>query len=289
MPKKSEKISRQNRSKNSRGLSLNKKSINAILDNFPEVMYIVDPLTYEVVYINKTFKNMLGNDPAGGLCYKEIQDFDEPCSFCTNDIILETRKPYIWEFHNKHIDRHFLITDQIIEWEDGRDVRYEIAVDITERKKAEEELERMKNNLENLVEERTVELQQKTGEILELSTPIMQIWDKVIVAPLIGTLDSQRTQQFTEHLLKRVVTTDSQVALIDITGVPVVDTQSAQHLIETIAAVKLLGSQVVLTGVRPVIAQTLVHLGIDLSQVSTKPSLAAGLKDAFEILRLEIK
>ena len=106
----------------------------------------------------------------------------------------------------------------------------------------------------------------------------MQVWQGVVVAPLIGSLDSQRTQQFMERLLNRIVETNSPMALVDIMGVPTIDTQTAQHLIETISAVRLLGAQVVLTGVRPAIAQTLVHLGIDLSDITH--ALFAGRRTA---------
>ena len=142
--------------------------------------------------------------------------------------------------------------------------------DLTERKEAE------------------VQLQQQSKEIMELSTPVMQVWQGVVVAPLIGSLDSNRTQQFMERLLNRIVETDSPVALVDITGVPTIDTQTAQHLIETISAVRLLGAQVVLTGVRPAIAQTLVHLGIDLSGIITRASLSAGLQVALDLLKLQV-
>lgn len=125
-------------------------------------------------------------------------------------------------------------------------------------------------------------------EILEIATPVMQIWEGVVVAPLIGVLDSQRTQQFTDKLLESIVETNSAVALIDITGVPTVDTQTGQHLVETISAVRLLGAEVVLTGVRPAIAQTLVHLGVDLSNVTTRASLAAGLRVALDALHLHV-
>jgi anti-anti-sigma regulatory factor len=106
--------------------------------------------------------------------------------------------------------------------------------------------------------------------------------------PLIGMLDSSRTQQLMERLLHRLTETSSQVALVDITGVPTIDTQTAQHLIETIKAVRYIGAEVVLTGVRPVIAQTLVHLGIDLSNATTRASLAAGLRVAFNLLNLRV-
>ncbi len=142
--------------------------------------------------------------------------------------------------------------------------------DLTERKQAEEQI------------------QQQSKEIMDLSTPVMQVWRGVVAAPLIGSLDSQRTQQFMERLLNRIVETNSPVALVDIMGVPTIDTQTAQHLIETISAVRLLGAQVVLTGVRPVIAQTLVHLGIDLSDIITRSSLAAGLQVALDILHLQV-
>jgi rsbT co-antagonist protein RsbR len=142
--------------------------------------------------------------------------------------------------------------------------------DLTERKQTEERL------------------QQQAREIIELSTPVMQVWQGVVVAPLIGSLDSQRTQQFMERLLNRIVETNSPMALVDIMGVPTIDTQTAQHLIETISAVRLLGAQVVLTGVRPAIAQTLVHLGIDLSSITTRSSLAAGLLVALDMLNLQV-
>ncbi len=132
-------------------------------------------------------------------------------------------------------------------------------------------------------------IQKQAQEILEMATvPIVQVWEGIVLVPLIGTLDSQRTQQLMERLLHRVTETSSPVALLDITGVPTVDTQTAQHLIETIAAVRLLGAEVILTGVRPTIAQTLVHLGIDLSNVMTRSSLTAGLRMALNLLDLKV-
>ena len=131
-------------------------------------------------------------------------------------------------------------------------------------------------------------LRQRAQEILDVSTPVLQVWEGVVVAPFIGTLDTQRAQQFMERLLERVVETNSSVALLDVTGVPSVDTRTAQHLIETISAVRLMGAQAVLTGVRPAIAQTLAHLGINLADVVTRSSLAAGLRVALDILNLEI-
>ena len=125
-------------------------------------------------------------------------------------------------------------------------------------------------------------------EIMELSTPVVQAWEGIVIAPLIGTMDSQRTQQFMERFLGSIVDTNSSVALVDITGVPTVDTMTAQHLIEAITAAKLLGAQVILTGVRPSIAQTMVHLGIDLTGIETQSSLVAGIRLALDCLGLVI-
>jgi PAS domain S-box-containing protein len=136
----------------------------------------------------------------------------------------------------------------------------------------------------DLTERREMErrVRDQAQAILDVSVPVVQIWEGILAVPLIGTLDSQRTQDFMERLLERIVETRSEVALVDITGVPIIDTQTATHLIETFAAVRLLGASVILTGVRPAIAQTLVHLGIDLSSVITRPSLAAGLQLALD-------
>lgn len=132
-------------------------------------------------------------------------------------------------------------------------------------------------------------LRQQNREVMEMATvPVVQVWEGILLVPLIGTLDSSRTQQMMERLLHRLTETSSQVALVDITGVPTIDTQTAQHLIETIKAVRYIGAEVVLTGVRPVIAQTLVHLGIDLSSAITRASLAAGLREALHLLNLRI-
>jgi rsbT co-antagonist protein RsbR len=116
-------------------------------------------------------------------------------------------------------------------------------------------------------------------ELIELSTPVVQLWEGVLALPLIGTLDSERTQVVMESLLERLVATGSSIAVIDITGVPTVDTLVAQHLLKTVAAAQLMGADCIISGIRPQIAQTIVHLGIDLSAVATKASLA----DAFAL------
>jgi len=116
-------------------------------------------------------------------------------------------------------------------------------------------------------------------EMMELSTPVVKLWEGVLALPIIGTLDSARTQVIMESLLGAVVQTNSKVAIIDITGVPTVDTLVAQHLLKTITAARLMGAECIISGVRPQIAQTIVHLGIDLGQMITKAKLA----DAFAL------
>ena len=116
-------------------------------------------------------------------------------------------------------------------------------------------------------------------EMLELSTPVVQLWDGILALPLIGTLDSARTQVVMESLLQRIVETGSGIAIIDITGVPTVDTLVAQHLLKTVAAARLMGADCIISGIRPQIAQTIVHLGVDLQDVATKATLA----DAFSV------
>jgi rsbT co-antagonist protein RsbR len=116
-------------------------------------------------------------------------------------------------------------------------------------------------------------------ELMELSTPVVQLWDEVLALPLIGTLDSERTQVVMENLLQRVVETGARIAIIDITGVPTVDTLVAQHLMKTVAATRLMGADCIISGIRPQIAQTIVHLGVNLSDIITKATLA----DAFQV------
>ena len=114
-------------------------------------------------------------------------------------------------------------------------------------------------------------------EMLELSTPVVKLWKGILALPMIGTLDSARTQLVMENLLQRIVETGSPIAIIDITGVPTVDTLTAQHLLKTVTAARLMGAECIISGIRPQIAQTIVHLGVDLGDVVTKASLA----DAF--------
>jgi len=137
----------------------------------------------------------------------------------------------------------------------------------------------------------TTEVSQKSREevilrqqqdMLELSTPVVELWDGVLALPLIGTLDSARTQVVMENLLQKIVQTGAGIAIVDITGVPTVDTLVAQHLLKTVAAARLMGADCIISGIRPQIAQTIVHLGVDLGTVTTKATLAAAFVVALE-------
>jgi rsbT co-antagonist protein RsbR len=125
--------------------------------------------------------------------------------------------------------------------------------------------------------EETIRRQQQ--ELLEISTPVVRLWEGILALPLIGTLDSARTQVVMQNLLEAIVSHGAAIAIIDITGVATVDTLVAQHLLKTVAAARLMGADCIISGIRPQIAQTIIHLGVDLADVTTKATLA----DAFQI------
>jgi rsbT co-antagonist protein RsbR len=133
--------------------------------------------------------------------------------------------------------------------------------------------------MENFQRAREQVIARQQEEMLELSTPVITLWRGILALPLIGTLDSARTQVVMENLLQRIVDTGAPIAIIDITGVPTVDTLTAQHLLKTVAAARLMGADCIISGIRPQIAQTIVHLGVELGDIVTKASLA----DAFAV------
>jgi rsbT co-antagonist protein RsbR len=142
---------------------------------------------------------------------------------------------------------------------------------------------------ETFIKGREEVILRQTDEITEISTPVIRVWDGILALPIIGTLDSARTQVVMENLLQEIVESGSTIAILDISGVPAVDSLVAQHLIKTVAATRLMGAECIISGIRPEIAQTVVHLGIDLSTIVTKSSLASALKYAFTMLKLEVR
>jgi rsbT co-antagonist protein RsbR len=144
------------------------------------------------------------------------------------------------------------------------------------------------NTFETFIKGREEVILRQTDEITEISTPVIQVWEGILALPIIGTLDSARTQVVMENLLQKIVESGSSIAILDISGVPAVDSLVAQHLIKTVSATRLMGAECIISGIRPEIAQTVVHLGIDLSDVITKSSLANALKAAFTMLQLQV-
>ena len=144
------------------------------------------------------------------------------------------------------------------------------------------------DTFETFIKGREEVILRQTDEITEISTPVIQVWEGILALPIIGTLDSARTQVVMENLLQRIVETGSSIAILDISGVPAVDSLVAQHLIKTVSATRLMGAECIISGIRPEIAQTVVHLGIDLTDVITKASLSSALKAAFKMLQLQV-
>ncbi len=153
---------------------------------------------------------------------------------------------------------------------DGGMVVMATIIDITERKRLEDLIKRQREDL------------------MELSTPVIHLWDGILVLPIVGTLDSERSRVMVEQLLQALADSGSGIAIVDISGVPTVDTMVAQHLMKAIDATRLMGAECIISGIRPEIANTIVNLGLDLSRVKTKSSMARALQDAFTALNLKV-
>jgi rsbT co-antagonist protein RsbR len=145
----------------------------------------------------------------------------------------------------------------------------DLTYELKQSKKMRQELEDKLGKIEE--QQRTIVRQQ--DDLLELSSPVSKVWDNILILPVIGTLDSQRTQIMMENLLQKIVDTGCTISILDITGVPTVDTQVANHLLKTVTSARLLGAECIISGISPAIAQTIVHLGIDLSAIKTKATL----------------
>jgi PAS domain S-box-containing protein len=288
--------------------------LRTLMDSLPDYVYVKDGKGRFVLVNAAILQGMGASRPEEVIGKTDFDLFPPQLAeqyYATDQRVFETGQPSLnHEEPDMHSGRWNLTTAVPVRDASGTITSViGISRDITEHKLAVEELKRHRDHLEELVTERTAELeklnqelrqqiaegkrreeiiQRQAQEILDISTPVLQVWEGVVVAPLIGTLDSQRTQRFMEVLLERIVATRSAMALVDITGVPTIDTQTAYHLIETISAVRLLGAQVVLTGVSPQIAQTLVHLGIDLSGIATHSSLVAGLRSTLDMLGIQM-
>lgn len=141
-----------------------------------------------------------------------------------------------------------------------------------ELKKSLQMKQEMEDKLKKIQDQQKIILQQQE-DLMELSSPVSKVWENILILPVIGTLDSQRTQIMMENLLQKIVSTGCTTAILDITGVPTVDTQVANHLLKTVTAARLLGAECIVSGISPAIAQTIVHLGINLTNILTKATL----------------
>lgn len=150
-------ILEQNQAKET--LKLQWRQFTTLFDNFADSLYVIDPRTYEILLVNKALENAVGKNPAGGLCYKELQGLDTPCDFCTNETTLREKSPYTWEYSNPLTGRTYHMTDQIINWPDGRDVKFSVAVDVTKRKEIEDALRKSEERL-RLLSRRLAEAQE---------------------------------------------------------------------------------------------------------------------------------
>jgi len=147
-------------------LRIERQQLLALFDSIEQVIYVTDPISYEILFVNQHLQKLFDHDVLGGICYKEFQGLDQPCEFCTNEIIFQQiGSPYTWEYHNPVLNRDYLITDKAIKWSDQRDVRFDIAIDVTTRKQAEQDLLKLKDSLEIQVAEKTEALQERIVEL----------------------------------------------------------------------------------------------------------------------------
>lgn len=250
---------------------------------------IFENLEEEILLLDRDFKILWANNKVekygrsaqeiiGEHCYQLTHNSDQICNppydICPIKEVLRTGD-FVSVLHT-HFDREgnkiYAEVSAYPVYEKGKVTEFiHIARDVTERVQAEER----------------AKAQQKS--IMELSTPVVRIWDEIIALPLIGIIDSSRAKQIMEGLLQAIVETQAAIAIIDITGVPMVDTEVADRLLRTIKAAGLLGTKCIMVGIKPDIAQSLVHLGVDLEEIETYSSLQRGLAAAFRQIGLEVR
>jgi rsbT co-antagonist protein RsbR len=249
-----------------------------IFENIDEEIMLLDR-NLQILWANRKLEKY-GRDinkVIGDRCYRITHKADTACQppydICPVEEVLRTGDA-ISVLHT-HFDR------------DGNKIYAEVsAYPVYEGGEIREFIHISRDVTERVQSEERLKAQQRS--ILELSTPVVRIWDEIIALPLIGIIDSSRAKQIMENLLQAIVETQASIAIIDITGVPMVDTEVADRLIRTIKAAGLLGTKCLMVGIKPDIAQSMVHLGIDLQDIETYSSLQGGLAAAFEQIGLEV-
>lgn len=250
---------------------------------------IFDNVEEEIMLLSRDFKILWANRKVmetyakeegtvlGGFCYGVTHNLPSVCrppyDSCPVEEMLRTGRP-VTVLHT-HYDREgakvYAEVAAYPVYDNGEIVEFiHISRDVTERVMAEERL------------------REQQRAILELSTPVVKMWEGIITLPLIGMIDSARAKQIMESLLQAIVETQAAIAIIDITGVPLVDTEVADRLVKTIKAAALLGTRCMMVGIKPDIAQSMVHLGVDLAGVETFATLQPGLEAAFHALGLKV-
>jgi len=250
-----------------------------VLNNVHEEIMLIDR-NFKIIWANKNVLDKYGTEKTGvisDLCYKVTHNIDHVCKpphdICPVEEALKTGKPTT-ELH-AHFDR------------EGNKIYAEIsAYPVYDNKRITEFIHISRDVTERVMFEEKLKEQQKA--ILELSTPVIKIWEGIITLPLVGIVDSTRAKQIMESLLDAIVKTQASIAIIDITGVPMVDTEVADRLIRTIKAASLLGTKCIMVGIKSDIAQSMVHLGIDLSGIETFSNLQIGLERAFSNVGLKV-
>jgi len=238
------------------------KELENVLSTIEDNIFIIS-FDHEILFANDKAVQNFETDLIGKKCYEVLLKKDQPCEICS-----------MLEFKARDID-HFRFEKELFIPRLKRKGFFDIAC-------AKVEFEGDNSIVEVLRDITARKMQEQT--ILELSTPIIKLWDDILAVPLIGILDTRRARLVTQTLLEAIVVTGSKIIIIDITGVSIIDTQVANHIIKALNAVRLLGANSIVTGIRPEIAQTLVDLGVSLGDMVTSSQLSDGLNYAFKKL-----
>lgn len=241
------------------------------LDQLPCMVMAIDR-GYNVLTINAVGCKWLGEDfdnIEGKKCYDLVHSPHCRTDNCRVKQAMENDRVFVWRNEVAAAGRTFPVeyTASPLKDKDGNIVGgLEYVVDISERVKIE------------------AEVREHSRTIMDLSTPVIKLWDGIVILPLVGVIDTMRAQQIIENLLSSIVENEAAVAILDVTGVPMIDTSVAQHILKTVSAGKMLGAEVIITGFSPNVAQTLVTLGVNLGDITTSGSLRDGVAKAFDIV-----
>ncbi|KXS43970.1 PAS domain-containing protein [Methanolobus zinderi] len=242
-----------------------------VLDQLPCMVMAVD-LDFNILFLNDTGCEWMGDDfenVEGKKCYDLVKSAHCRTDNCRIKQAMNNDRKYVWRNEITTGGKTFPIeyTAAPLKDKDGNIVGgVEYVIDISERVEIEKEV------------------QEHSRTIMELSTPVIKLWDGIVILPLVGVIDTMRAQQIIENLLSSIVENEATVAILDVTGVPMIDTSVAQHILKTVSAGKMLGAEIIITGFSPNVAQTLVTLGVDLSDIITCGSLKDGVSKAFTLV-----